>query len=73
MHPVENIQVFRHLGKTSGHGADGAGAETVVAESGAFEDEAETALVIGAAGAEVGATQRVQIVEVLVIKNVDGL
>ena len=67
------IQVLRHLGKTSGHGADGAGDSAVVAERGAFDDDAGTALVIGAAGAEVGATQCVHTVEILVTKKVDGL
>ena len=65
--------MLRHFGKTSGQGADGVGSSAVVAERGAFEDEARTELVIGAAGADVGATQFVQTVEMLVTKKVDGL
>ena len=61
LHLVKLIQVFMHLGRTGGAGADGAGA--------ADEDAAVLELAAGVAGA----THCVQIVEVEVERTVEML
>ncbi len=63
LHLVKVIQVFIHLGRTDGAGADGAGA--------AGEDAGALGLAVGVAGA--GATHLVQIVEVEVVRTVETL
>ncbi len=61
LHLVKVIQVFIHLGRTDGAGADGAGA--------AGEDAGALGLAVGVAGA----THLVQIVEVEVVRTVETL
>lgn len=59
LHLVKVIQVFIHLGRTDGAGADGAGA--------AGEDAGALGLAVGVAGA----THLVQMVEVEVVRTVE--
>lgn len=61
LHLVKVIQVFIHLGRTDGAGADGAGA--------AGEDAGALGLAVGVAGA----THLVQMVEVEVVRTVETL
>ena len=61
LHLVKLIQVFMHLGRTDGAGADGAGAA------------GEDAGTLGLATGVVGATHLVQIVEVEVVRTVEML
>ena len=61
LHLVKLIQVFIHLGRTDGAGAEGAGAA------------GEAAGALGLAVGAVGATHLVQMVEVEVVRTVETL
>ena len=77
--PVVKIQVFRHLGRTSGQGAEGGGTAAEAVETGATAVETDGVVagtgrgVVEIEGAVVGrgAMHFVQIVEIEVMKKVE--
>lgn len=62
--PVEKIQVLRHLGRRSGHGALGAGAVGLVVGAAVVEEtEAETGTAAAVEKTETGTTTVVDMVD----------